>query len=79
MALLAQSSKVLLQSSPKHGQAVTGIPHSWYQSVLFRVSIPAQDVMTKKQVGEGRVYSAYTSTLLFIIKGNWNRKGTHIE
>jgi hypothetical protein len=25
--------------------------------------------MTKKQVGEERVYSAYTSTLLFIIKG----------
>jgi hypothetical protein len=24
--------------------------------------------MTKKQVGEGRVYSAYTSILLFIIK-----------
>jgi hypothetical protein len=30
--------------------------------------------MTKKQVGEGRVYSAYTSTLLFITKGSqdWN-------
>ena len=32
------------------------------------------NIMTKKQVGEERVYSAYTSTLLFIIKGNqdWN-------
>jgi hypothetical protein len=31
-------------------------------------------IMTKKQVGEERVYSAYTSTLLFIIKGSqdWN-------
>jgi hypothetical protein len=30
--------------------------------------------MTKKQVGEERVYSVYTSTLLFITKGNqdWN-------
>jgi hypothetical protein len=30
--------------------------------------------MTKKQVGEERVYSAYASTLLFIIKGSqdWN-------
>jgi hypothetical protein len=28
-------------------------------SVLVRVSIPAQDIMTKKQVGEERVYSAY--------------------
>jgi hypothetical protein len=26
------------------------------------------NIMTKKQVGEERVYSAYTSTLLFIIK-----------
>ena len=36
--------------------------------------------MTKKQVGEERVYSAYTSTLLFITKGSqdWNshRVGT---
>jgi hypothetical protein len=33
------------------------------------------NIMTKKQVGEERVYSAYTSTLLFIItKGSqdWN-------
>jgi hypothetical protein len=30
--------------------------------------------MTKKQVGEERVYSAYTFTLLFITKGSqdWN-------
>jgi hypothetical protein len=36
--------------------------------------------MTKKQVGEERVYLAYTSTLLFITKGSqdWNshREGT---
>jgi hypothetical protein len=38
------------------------------QPVVVRVSIPAQTVMTKKQVGEERVYSAYTSTLLFITK-----------
>jgi hypothetical protein len=32
------------------------------------------NIMTKKQVGEERVYSAYTSTLLFITKRNqdWN-------
>jgi hypothetical protein len=29
--------------------------------------------MTRKQVGEERVYSAYTSTLLFIIKGSQDR------
>jgi hypothetical protein len=43
-------------------------------TVLVRVSIPAQNIMTKKQVGEERVYSAYTSILLFITKGSqdWN-------
>jgi hypothetical protein len=43
-------------------------------SVLVRVSIPAQNIMTKKQVGEERVYLAYTSILLFITKGSqdWN-------
>ena len=32
------------------------------------------NIMTKKQVGEERVYSAYTSSLLFITKGgqDWN-------
>jgi hypothetical protein len=45
-----------------------------YSIVLVRVSIPAQNIKTKKQVGEERVYSAYTSTLVFIIKGSqdWN-------
>jgi hypothetical protein len=36
--------------------------------------------MTRKQVGEERVYSAYTSILLFITKGkqgwNSNRSGS---
>jgi hypothetical protein len=39
-------------------------------TVLVRVSILAQNIMTEKQVGEERVYSAYTSTLLFITKGS---------
>jgi hypothetical protein len=43
--------------------------------VLVRVSIPAQNSMTKKQFGEERVYSAYTSTLLFT-KGSQDRVGT---
>jgi hypothetical protein len=34
MDLLGQSSKVLPQSSPKHGQIVTGIPH--YAGTLRR-------------------------------------------
>ena len=39
-------------------------------TILVRVSIPAQNIMTNKQVGEERVYSAHTSTLLFITRGS---------
>ena len=42
-------------------------------TVLVRVSIPGQNIMTKKQVGEERVDSAYISTLLFITKGSQDR------
>ena len=31
-----------------------------FMGVLVRVSIPGKNIMTKKQVGEERVYSAYT-------------------
>jgi hypothetical protein len=41
----------------------------------LRVSIPAQNIMTKKQVGEERVYLDYTSILLLITKEV--RSGTH--
>jgi hypothetical protein len=34
--------------------------------------------MTKKQVGEGRVYLAYTSTSLFITKGSQDRNSNRI-
>ena len=48
--------------------------HWNYLFVLIRVSIPAQNITTKNQVGEEKGYSAYTSTLLFITKGHqdWN-------
>jgi hypothetical protein len=41
--------------------------------VLVRV-YSCTNIMTKKQVGEERVYLAYTSMLLFITKGSqdWN-------
>jgi hypothetical protein len=58
------------------GLEVTSLEHpsKLKGDVLVRVSIPAQNIMTKKQVGEERVYSAYTSTLQFITKGSqdWN-------
>jgi hypothetical protein len=42
-------------------------------AACLRVCIPAQNIMTKKQVGEERVYSAYTSMLLFITKVSQDR------
>jgi hypothetical protein len=46
--------------------------------VLVRDYIPGQNIMTKKQVGEERVYSAYISTLLFISERShdWNSSRT---
>jgi len=41
--------------------------------ICLRVSILAQNIRTKKQVGEERVYSAYISILLFTIKGSQDR------
>jgi hypothetical protein len=42
--------------------------------VLVRVSIPGQNIMTKKQIGEERVYSAYNSVFAVHHQGNqdWN-------
>jgi hypothetical protein len=44
-------------------------------ALIFFVSlfIPAQNIMTKKRVGEERVYSAYTFILLFITKRSQDR------
>jgi hypothetical protein len=42
-------------------------------TVLVSISIPAQNIMTTKQVGEETVYSAYTSTFLFLTKGSQDR------
>jgi hypothetical protein len=66
----------------------TSAPNKYYSIIfenyiipaLVRVCIPAKSIITKKQVGVERVYSAHTSTLLFIIKGsqdrNSHREGT---
>jgi hypothetical protein len=42
--------------------------------VLVRVSNSCTNIMTKNQIGKERVYSAYTSILLFITNGiqDWN-------
>jgi hypothetical protein len=43
-------------------------------SCLSQGFYSCKNIMTKKQVGEERVYSAYTSILLFITEGSqdWN-------
>jgi hypothetical protein len=66
---LVSHRRVLLKGEASQSLTTPGIPPETAEiAVLVRVSIPAQDIMTKKQVGEERVYSAYTSTLLFITK-----------
>ena len=46
----------------------------FYISLLFcitvRITIPLTNTMTRKQVSEEKLYSAYTSILLFIPEGN---------
>jgi hypothetical protein len=46
----------------------------WFAQCLSQGFYSCTNIMTKKQVGEERVYSAYTSILLFINKGSqdWN-------
>jgi hypothetical protein len=43
-------------------RSCVGTKHSELPTVLVRVSIPAQNSMTKRQAGKERVYSAYTFT-----------------
>jgi hypothetical protein len=48
---------------------------SWFKrDCLSQGFYSCTNIMTKKEVGEERVYSAYTSILLFITKGSqdWN-------
>jgi hypothetical protein len=46
------------------------------QIVLVRVSIALIKYQDQKQVGEKRVYLTYTSTSLFITKGNQDRNSS---
>ena len=79
MDLLAQSSKLLLQSSPTMVRLSRNTQLCWNQFVLIRVSIPGQNIMTKKEDGEESVYSAYISKLLFITKGSQNSNSSRSE
>jgi hypothetical protein len=70
-ASLPQSLPEVTETEPTmEAASQTDTKHA---SVLFRVCIPAHNVMTKKQIEENRVYLAYTSTLLFITKGSQDR------
>jgi hypothetical protein len=59
-------------------------PGAFWDYIIVRVNTncPSQgfysctNTLTKKQVGEERVYSAYTSTLLFITKGSQDRNSS---
>jgi hypothetical protein len=59
------ASLTVLEAALSHGPVKHGLSQGFYSCTNIR---------TKKQVGEERVYSAYTSTLLFITTGSqdWN-------
>jgi hypothetical protein len=61
-------NKVLLEASLEKESCKWGWKYD--SMVVLVVPIPAQNIMTKKQVGEERAYSAYTFMLLFITKGS---------
>jgi hypothetical protein len=52
------------------------IPDITKATVLDRVSIPTQTSWPRTKLGEERVYSAYTSILLFITKGSQDRNSS---
>jgi hypothetical protein len=71
----------LLPRQPNSKHMRSQVCHRWLGSIrthkahcLSQGFYSCTNVMTKKQVGEERVYSTYTSTLLFISKGSqdWN-------
>jgi len=47
--------------------------------LLLMVLIPEQNIMSKKQVGEEKIYLPCTSILLYITKGNQDWNPTHAE
>jgi hypothetical protein len=66
MVLYVATNKVSGNTFNQSGPLLQGcLSHGFYSCT---------NIMTKKQIGEERVYSAYTSILLFITKGSqdWN-------
>jgi hypothetical protein len=55
------------QKTSMHCGILFPMSYIWTE-VLVRVCIPAQNITTKKQDGEERIDSAYTSTLLLVTK-----------
>jgi hypothetical protein len=72
------SSPDILSQKTERGMAAVQVAFSFLLSripgCLSQGFYSCTNIMTKKQVGEERVYSAYTSILLFITKGSqdWN-------
>ena len=78
--IMADTKNILEMSTRKKNASVcdTGLKEEGVGGlvrpcVLVRVSV---DAMAKKQVEEERVYSTYTSTLLFITKGSQDRNSS---
>jgi hypothetical protein len=73
--------KTVQAAQVTHTHTNTSSPHclqlQWLRDCLSQAFYSCTNIMTKKQVMEERVYSAYTSTLLFITKGRIIRTGAH--
>jgi hypothetical protein len=75
LCLITPTPPLPLQSSPKlfPFSSPHSPPHT-FPHCLSQGLYSCTNIMTKKQAGEERIYSAYTSMLLFITKGSqdWN-------
>jgi hypothetical protein len=62
------------ESPPRIHHISTGLDRRLKGTCLSQGFYSCTNIMTKKQIGKKRVYSAYTSILLFITKGSqdWN-------
>jgi hypothetical protein len=72
LALCGTGSQI--QGFKHAGQTLYQYSFITIPSCLSQGLYSCTNIMTKKQAGEERVYSAYTSMLLFITKGSqdWN-------
>ena len=66
--MIFQNKNIWIQLTTLENVPKCLVPVTRMDSVLVRVSIPAQTSWLRSKMGEGRVYSAYISILLLLTK-----------